>query len=228
MSDIGAMGPEEAMQETLAELVIFDARAGTRLVDVFNLSVANNPDLASVYVFPFEDDELEERGLDYVPSLISTTDGDMAVTLSTELSHLGILMDVVLGGRLTEHREHVKHSQGYVGLPDMANIAVAHELGHADMDKREIDQYGLDEANRRRSAAYLEGMRSLPLWTETTQAVDYWEQNTGGYRTYLERCGVDEAAFEQRLRQNLAAYNELPMEVAADQFALGIVKQMYV
>ncbi|MCW1908844.1 MAG: hypothetical protein KIH63_005915 [Candidatus Saccharibacteria bacterium] len=217
----------EVMQETLTELRAFDAEAGTRIGEVFELSVAQNQDLGGVYIMPFDDDELAERGLDFVPSLLSTTDGEFLVTLPTELEHLTPLMTGALSGRMAVHRQIVAQSRGFFELCDAANLFVAHELGHADHDIREIANFGLEEANRRHHQAYIEGMRSLPLGTETTQAMVYWEQNTGGYQTYLRRTGIDDVAFEGRLRQNVAAYGEIPMEAYADEFALGIVRQMY-
>jgi hypothetical protein len=217
---------QELAAETAAQLHSVDERLGSRLEAVFAASVQTNPELAYLLIEVFEDDEFAERNLDPNPMMGITGTG-LCVVLPRDTRHYEKFVSGFAAQRLGRAQDHVRRVQGSYGLVDAMNLTAAHELGHADAIQALVARVGVDAAVDQLNANYRKEMWSLPLCMESTSADDAWQHNRGGYRTTLERAGIDEAQFDGLLMQNSQAYGELPSEAAADNFAYAIAVIVY-
>ncbi|HLC91641.1 MAG TPA: hypothetical protein VJC09_01160 [Candidatus Saccharimonadales bacterium] len=60
----------------------------------------------------------------------------------------------------------------------------------------------------------------------SSTAIKDYARNTDGYRDEMEAQGLVGEAWTQALRENRLAYQELPLELIADDFAIDVLWSM--
>lgn len=125
------------------------------------------------------------------------------------------------------HKKHITEVVGSLSYTNLIDGFLAHELGHAVDFLRLAEHNGTTVASSLLLEELCEGYKQLPLATASSQAMEFWRTNRGGYRSCLETAGYTEETFMAALHNNTIAYNSIPQELRADMFALDIIKKVY-
>lgn len=137
------------------------------------------------------------------------------------------LDDPLFRQRLARFEEFFKDSSRPFGPPQVAEIILLHEIGHAVHFAELVQREGGGEkAFRAYDEIMTSGINSLPLGMDTAKAIALGPNKVGDFR--LSRFGSDPAErWCVALRENMAAYTQIPTELEADHFALGVLARLY-
>lgn len=229
MTEFRVISPEQAYAETLDYVREIDEEIGTRICDVLRTAVSIDPRLSTIDIYPYDNDEEKEFNLPPSPSLLTSENlGLMQVRFNAEKDYTLLLGEEgALRSRFLPHKQCVIKSMGTVSNASILDICVAHEIGHAAFLYHLADKYGEDTVGSRYDHHDIKDVLTLPFGIPSSEALEYWQNNRGGYRSYLEKVGYDQDKFLAKLDDNVKAYNRLPMEAVADGFALDVIRHVY-
>lgn len=218
----------EIIEVNLDRLEGVDSTLRTNAVGVYLACLGVSQRLDHVSVHPISVEEAKENRISPIGETLHSSSGKSIVTFGTEPSEYVLYVSGVLRARFPGCRRFIDAQETeHEKLLRLIEVVLAHELRHAHEFQVDCEQKGPERAFTEYFATYNHGLRSLPLAASTTQAMEWWDNNTGGYRTYLIRAGYSDEIFNLRIRENAEAYGEIPHEKRADVFAEKIMMTMY-
>ncbi len=214
--NINMTARQTASLETLGH---FDEVHGTRTQQIYEAALFIAPLIKSVEITPVETAAMSTFAYD--------RSGRMQVTFSGDLEFYAPFVDGIFSNRFRPHAEVVERSGETLKAQHMVGISLAHELGHARRFIVLRRLVGREQAYESYGEWSRLELSTLPLALPSSEAVEYWRHNTGGYRTSLMNSGYTEASFYAKVAENLEAYAALPYEADADDFGLRVIKRVY-
>jgi hypothetical protein len=209
----------------LDHLYVIDTELGTRTAHILKVATRLVPILHSVLVYPMTAQDQDALKINYVPALHHDPAGNMTVSFGTNPTDYESFVSGPLATRFMPHREVIRQAGQEVKAPQIIDISLAHELGHAWLLAKRQNDIGVYAAYEELIQQTETGNASLPLGLPTTDIVKQWESDT--YRACWFSAGGTEADFFDQAQANLRAYEALPNERTADNFAMRIIKEVY-
>lgn len=135
------------------------------------------------------------------------------------------LSDPIMSIRLAHFAEFFKIRRKTFTAAHVGEVMLLHELGHAVDFWKSARTLGKSRASQL-NAYRLDGeIAGLPLGMPTTHAIRLGQENVKGFRT--SDFGDKSEQWQAALAANMAAYAQLPSEVAADKVALGVLAHLH-
>lgn len=207
---------EVAPPSALREL---DGELGTQTQEAYIAAVNSAPRLAGLAIRLNAD-----RGAYHVSTPSSTRPS--FVSLNPEREHYSnSLRSDIIKLRMAEFNAFYLSKGIAFGVNELVVTNLLHEMGHEYDFLSYIDQANGERAiaSRLMSHAREAQLKQLPLGRATSRAIRARNANTDGYRDQLEAEGIDDAKWDELVKENVRAYTSLPCEKVADDFALNIL-----
>ena|SRR3989344_2740533 len=133
-----------------------------------------------------------------------------------------------LSERMATFRDLFESRGVAFGFTEAHMVTLGHELGHGEDYHKIIEDNDGDigAAYNQRYARRTREIATLPPGRPNVYAIPDYDRNTDGFRDEMEAEGLVGDVWLEALRENARAYQKLPSELLADDFAIDVLWSM--